>query len=71
MLDSLYALHARVVADLQDADGLGLVDVGIGLDMARIGLESAIAAQAKLQEACVIDAAGQPDQAPLAGQSTA
>ena len=64
MLDSLYALHARVVADLKDADALALLDVGIGLDMARIGLENAIAAQGIPQD--VPAAAGVP---PLAEQA--
>lgn len=65
MLDSLYSLHARVVADLKDADALALLDVGIGLDMARIGLENAIAAQGIPQD--VPAAAGVP---PLAEQAT-
>lgn len=64
MLDSLYSLHARVVADLKDADALALLDVGIGLDMARIGLENAIAAQGIPQD--VPAAAGVP---PLAEQA--
>jgi hypothetical protein len=43
MLESIAALHARIIADLAKADELGLTDVGIQLDQARIHLEEELA----------------------------
>jgi len=43
VLDAIAAFHDRIVADLAEADRLGLTDVGIRLDQARIHLERELA----------------------------